>query len=94
MSKHQPGMVIDLRLGERLALSLGGDAAGGQAGQQVTVEAEHKTGSIVRLRVVAPAEVRIRRERPTPAVTPSTRLAASWQASQDPPISFVASMAS
>lgn len=93
MSKHQPGMVIDLRLGERLALSLGGDA-GGQAGQQVTVEAEHKTGSIVRLRVVAPAEVRIRRERQTPAVTPSTRLAASWQASQDPPISFVASMAS
>ena len=90
MSKHQPGMVIDLRLGERLALSLGGDAGG----QQVTVEAEHKTGSIVRLRVVAPAEVRIRRERPTPAVTPSTRLAASWQASQDPPISFVASMAS
>ena len=93
MSKHQPGMVIDLRLGERLALSLGGDA-GGQAGPQVTVEAEHKTGSIVRLRVVAPAEVRIRRERQTPAVTPSTRLAASWQASQDPPISFVASMAS
>lgn len=93
MSKHQPGMVIDLRLGERLALSLGGDA-GERAGQQVTVEAEHKTGSIVRLRVVAPAEVRIRRERQTPAVTPSTRLAGSWQASQDPPISFVASMAS
>lgn len=93
MGKHQPGMVIDLRLGERLALSLGSDA-GGQAAQQVTVEAEHKTGSIVRLRVVAPAQVRIRRERQTPAVTPSTRLAASWQASQDPPISFVASMAS
>ena len=88
---HQPGMVIDLRVGERLALSLAG--ADGRPAQHVTVEAEHKSGSTVRLRVVAPAEVRIRRERP-PSVQPSARLAGSWQAREQSPISFVASMAS
>ena len=46
-------MVIDLRVGERLSLSVQGDPSALSA---VVLEPEHKTGALVRLRIVAPPE--------------------------------------
>jgi hypothetical protein len=82
-------MVIDLRVGERLSLSVQGDPSALSA---VVVEPEHKTGALVRLRIVAPPEVRIQRERPA-RVVPSTRLGTGWQSFDEPAVPSVASMA-
>ena len=83
-------MVIDLRIGEQLSLSVqGGDTSALSA---VVVEPEHKTGSAVRLRIVAPPEVRIQRMRPA-AVLPTTRMGRSWQSFDEPAVAAVPSMA-
>ena len=87
MSKGQRGMVIDLRIGEQLSLSVqDGDASALSA---VVVEPEHKTGSAVRLRIVAPPEVRIQRVRPA-CVVPSTRLGQPWQSFDEPAVPSMA----
>jgi hypothetical protein len=80
-------MVIDLRIGEQLSLSVQGSDA--SALSAVVVEPEHKTGSAVRLRIVAPPEVRIQRVRPT-CVVPSTRLGQPWQSFDEPAVPSMA----
>lgn len=54
---HMPSLIIDVRPGERLAL------AGPQQAVVATVELVQKSGRLVRLRVTAPPDVRIERER-------------------------------
>ena len=80
-------MVIDLRIGERLALTVQGAEACGLAA--VVVEPEHKTGSAVRLRIVAPPEVRIQRMRPADVVA-TTRLGQPWQSFDEPAVPSMA----
>jgi hypothetical protein len=80
-------MVIDLRIGERLALTVQGAEACGLAA--VVVEPEHKTGSAVRLRIVAPPEVRIQRMRPADVVA-STRFGQPWQSFDEPAVPSMA----
>jgi hypothetical protein len=58
---HMPSLIIDVRPGERLAL------AGPQQAVVATVELVQKSGRLVRLRVTAPPDVRIERERTQPS---------------------------
>lgn len=48
----QPGLVLDMRPGETLNLD----------GDRIKVELLHKSGQLARLRVVAPADVKIEKE--------------------------------
>lgn len=62
-----PSLIIDVRPGERLALS----ERDGQPSRPVTVELLRKSGQLVRLRVTAPPDVRIERQRNDAAADPS-----------------------
>jgi len=50
--QKRPGLVLDMRPGESLNLD----------GARIKVELLHKSGQIARLRVVAPADVKIEKE--------------------------------